>query len=88
MHVLLPCYEREDLPLVIETTRDMSKLPVGPMNLDWIGFTPVGYDPNPSPKQLPKQLPKEEALRQLKEWHDWYCNRYCHVIERSCRELA
>ena len=43
MHLLYPAVEREDLPLVIETTRDLSKLPVGPMNLDWIGFTPAGY---------------------------------------------
>ena len=67
MHIQIPDGEREDLPLVIETTRDLSKLPVGPMNLDWIGFTPAGYQ-NPV-RQEP--LPRDVAERMLKEWHDW-----------------
>ena len=56
-----------DLPLVIETKRDLSKLPAGPMNLDWIGFTPAGYQPHP----VRKQLPRDVAERLLKDWYDW-----------------
>ena len=67
MHILIPSHERGDLPLVIKTTRDLSKLPVGPMNLDWIGFTPAGYNPDPPQKPLPRDM----AGRLLKEWHDW-----------------
>ena len=67
MHLLYPSSEREDLPLVIGTKRDLSKLPVGPMNLDWIGFKPAGYQETPRQEPLPKEL----AMRLLKDWHDW-----------------
>ena len=34
MHLYIPRGERSDLPLIIEITHDLSKLPVGPMNTD------------------------------------------------------
>ena len=64
MYVLIPAYERPDLPLRPKSSRDLSKLPVGPMNLDWIGFTPAGYQPHP----VRKQLPRDVAERLLKDW--------------------
>ena len=38
MHPLIPSCERPDLPLTIAASRDLSKLPVGPMNTGWIDF--------------------------------------------------
>ena len=88
MHIQIPGGEREDLPLVIETTRDLSKLPVGPMNLDRIGFTPAGYQPHP----VRKQLSRDVAERLLKEWHDWVTGQrepvYRPLAEAEKREDA
>ena len=36
-------YEREDLPLRPKCSRDLSKLPAVPMNLDFLPFVPLGY---------------------------------------------
>ena len=71
MHLYIHRGERPDLPAAIEPniefTHDLSKLPVGPMNTDWIGFVPAGYQ-NPLPQ---KPLPRDVALPLIEEWHPW-----------------
>ena len=56
MHVPIPSCEREDLPLRPARSRDLSKLPVGPMNIDQIGFVPGRYRKSVPQKPLPRDV--------------------------------
>ena len=56
MHVPIPSYERDDLPLRPACSRDLSKRPVGPLDTDKLGFVPAGYRESPTRKPLPRNV--------------------------------